>query len=170
MPPRPRRIRRSPRTRRGRPHKYGRPSQVVALTLPQEVIATLRASHSDLGWAVVKLVEKTSNRRTPHASADVQLVDVGADASLIVVNPAFLQNMPTVQMVPLSDHEAFLALEPGRGMADLEIAVVDQLDRLKPGTPERRAAERFRQQLRSWRRDPKLTFQPRSIILVTRAK
>jgi hypothetical protein len=71
-------------------------------------------------------------------------------------------------MVPLSDHEAFLALEPGRGMADLEIAVLDQLERLKPGTPERRAAERLRQQLRAWRRDSKLTFQPRSIILVTR--
>jgi hypothetical protein len=73
-------------------------------------------------------------------------------------------------MVPLSDAEAFLALAPGRGMADLEIAVVDQLERLKAGTPERRAAGRFRQQLRAWRRDSRLTFESRSIILVTRKK
>lgn len=159
---------RSPHSRRGRPHKYGRPSQVVALTLPREVVETLRASHSDLGWAIVKLVEKTSSRHTRQQGADVQLVDVGDSASLIVLNPALIQNLPTVQMVPLSDHEAFLALEPGRGMADLEISVLDQIERLKPGTPERRAAERLRQQLRAWRRDTKLTFQARSIILVTR--
>ena len=140
------------------------------MTLPQEVIETLRASHSDLGWAIVRLVEKSSSRHAPQPGADVQLVDVGADSSLIVVNPAFIQSIPTVQMVPLSDHEAFLALEPGKGMADLEIAVVDHLERLKPGTPERRAAERLLQQLRAWRRDSNLTFQARSIILATKAK
>jgi len=168
MPSRRATPRRSPRTRRGRPHKYGRPSQVVAVTLPQEVIETLRASHSDLGWAIVKLVERTTTPRIPQPGADVQLVEVGDGASLIVVNPELIQNVPTVQMVPLSEHEAFLALEPGRGMADLEIAVLDQIERLKSGTPERRAAERLLHQLRAWRRDAKLTFQPRAIILVTR--
>jgi len=162
--------RRSPRARRGRPHKYGRPSKVVALTLPTEVIEALRASHSDLGWAVVKLVEKTRGPAKRKAAPDVQLVEVGAGASLIVVNPAFIEQLPTVQMVPLSDHEAFLALAPGRGMADLEIAVVDQIERLRPGTPERRAAERLRRQLSAWRRDSRLAFESRSIILVTRNK
>lgn len=170
MPPRRATSRRPSRSRRGRPHKYGRPSQVVAVTLPQEVIETLRASHSDLGWAIVKLVEKTTSHRVQPPGADVQLVEIGEGASLIVVNPELIQNVPTVQMVPLSEHEAFLALEPGRGMADLEIAVLDQIERLKAGTPERRAAERLRHQLRAWRRDTKLTFQPRSIILVTRTK
>lgn len=169
MPTRRKGVRRPLHARRGRPHKYGRPSQVVALTLPQEVIETLQESHSDLGWAVVKLVEKTGSRKR-EPPADVQLVEVGGGASLIVVNPSFIQDLPTVQMVPLSDHEAFLALAPGRGMADLEIAVLDQLERLKPGSPERRAAERLRQQLRAWRRDPRLTFDVRSIILVTRSK
>jgi hypothetical protein len=166
-----RRSTRRPQRRRGRPHKYGRPSRVVALTLPHEVIEALRASHSDLGWAIVRLVEKTHGRRRgkPPASG-VQLVEVGGGASLIVVDPAFIQHLPAVQMVPLSEAEAFLALAPGRGMADLEIAVVDQLERLKAGSPERRAAEKLRQQLRAWRRDPRLTFESRSIILVTRPK
>ena len=167
----PRRPARREHARRGRPHKYGRPSQVVALTLPQEVIETLRASHSDLGWAIVRLVEKTRGRaRSKPPTADVQLVEVGGGASLIVVDPAFIQHLPAVQMVPLSDSEAFLALAPGRGMADLEIAVVDQLERLKSGSPERRALERLRQQLRAWRRDPRLTFESRSIIIATRQK
>ncbi|HUL72835.1 MAG TPA: hypothetical protein VLT86_07020 [Vicinamibacterales bacterium] len=167
----PRSTRRRPtRTRRGRPHKYGRPSKVVALTLPIEVIEALRASHSDLGWAVVKLVEKAGGRAARPAAADFQLVEVGAGASLIVVDPASIERLPAVQIVPLSDHEAFLALAPGRGMADLEIAVVDQMERLRAGTPERRAAERLRQQLRAWRKDSRLTFESRSIILVTRNK
>jgi len=158
------------RSRRGRPHKYGQPSEVVALTLPKDVIAALRATHADLGWAIVNLVGKTHERARRSAPDDVQLVDVGGGASLIVVNPAFIQRLPTVQIVPLGDHKAFLALEPGRGMADLEIAVLDHLERLRPGTPERRAAERFRQQLRAWRRDPRLDFESRSIILVSMSR
>lgn len=169
MPTRRTGARRSRPARRGRPHKYGRPSQVVALTLPKEVIETLRTSHSDLGWAVVKLVENTAAPRKRQPPTGVQLVEIGSGASLIVVNPSVIQDLPTVQMVPLSDHEAFLALAPGRGMADLEIAVVDQLERLHAGTPERRAAEQLRHQLRAWRRDTRLRFDVRSIILVTRA-
>jgi len=85
------------------------------LTLPEEVIETLQASHSDLGWAIVKLVEQTRGRGTRQSSPDAQLLEVGAGASLIVVNPTLLQDVPAVKMVPLSDNEAFLALAPGRG-------------------------------------------------------
>jgi hypothetical protein len=162
--------RRGSRNGRGRPHKYGRPSQVVALTLPDEVIERLQESHSDLGWAIVKMVEQTRGHVTRQPSPDPQLLEVGAGASLIVVNPSLLQDVPAVKMVPLSDHEAFLALAPGRGMADLEIAVIDQLERLEPNTPQRRAAERLRNKLRAWRRDRRLTFESRSIVLVTKAK
>jgi hypothetical protein len=143
---------------------------VVALTLPQEVIQTLQASHSDLGWAIVKLVEKTRQSASRPPSPDAQLVEVGAGASLIVVNPSVIQDVPAVRMIPLSDHEAFLALAPGRGMADLEIAVIDQLERLQPNTPQRRAAEGLRNQLKAWRRDRRLTFESRSIVLVTKSK
>jgi hypothetical protein len=162
--------RRGSRNGRGRPHKYGRPSQVVALTLPEEVIETLQASHSDLGWAIVKMVEQTRGRMTRQPSPDAQLLEVGAGASLIVVNPSLLQDVPAVRMVPLSDHEAFLALAPGRGIADLEIAIIDQLERLEPNTPQRRAAERLRNKLRAWRRDRRLSFESRSIVLVTKSK
>ena len=44
---------------RGRPPKFGRPSQVVALTLPQDVLHALRTVHRDLGWAIVRLVESS---------------------------------------------------------------------------------------------------------------
>lgn len=140
----------------------------MALTLPDEVIETLQASHSDLGWAIVKMVEQTRGRGMRQSSPDPQLLEIGAGASLIVVNPSLLQDVPAVKMVPLSDSEAFLALAPGRGMADLEIAIIDQLERLEPNTPQRRAAERLRNKLRAWRRDRRLTFESRSIVLVTK--
>jgi hypothetical protein len=72
-------------------------------------------------------------------------------------------------MVPLSDSQAFLALEPGRGLADLELTVGDRIATIKAG-PERRALARLLDQLRKWRRDRRLQFDTRSIILVHRTK
>ena len=48
----------SPQTRHGRPPKFGRPAQLVTLTLPQDVVAWLESVDADLGWAVVKLFER----------------------------------------------------------------------------------------------------------------
>ena len=44
------------RRTRGRPPKFGRPSQFVALTLPEEVVAGLRRIDADVAWAVVSAV------------------------------------------------------------------------------------------------------------------
>jgi hypothetical protein len=156
--------------RRGRPPKYGRPGKVVALTLPREIVQTLHQMNSDLGWAIVSLVEKHRRRRTAErpATHDAELVDVGDSNSLIVVNAARFHALPGVQMVPLSATQAFLALEPGRGMADLELAVLDRVEHLPPDDDERRALEALRDQLQRWRRDRKLGFHNRSIILVER--
>src|SRR5205814_914451 len=41
------------RHKRGRPPKFGRPSRLVALTLPTQVIRGLRKLHPDLAWAIV---------------------------------------------------------------------------------------------------------------------
>jgi hypothetical protein len=141
---------------------------VVALTLPAEVVDALQGIHSDLGWAVVSLVEKTARSPRSRASAEeAHLVEIGEGRSLIAVDAARFQGLPGVQVVAFSATEAFLALEPGRGMADLELAVIDRLERLGPGE-ERRAWERLRNRLRRWRRDRHLRFENRSIILVGR--
>ena len=140
------------------------------MTLPREVIDALQAVHSDLGWAIVSLVELSRGvqARPVAASEDAELVEIGAGHSLIVVNPARFRALPGVQMVPLSKAQAFLALEPGRGMADLELAVLDRLERLPAMSDERRAAEQLRDRLRAWRRHHRLRFHNRSIILVER--
>lgn len=158
-----------PGSKRGRPPKYGRPAKVVALTLPAEIVETLQRINPDLGWAIVTLAEKSARgHRPPPPLDEAHLVEVGAGQSLIVVDSARFQGLPGVQVVPLSSSQAFLALEPGRGMADLELAVLDRIDRLP--SDERQPWERLRDRLRKWRRDRHLRFENRSIILVTRER
>lgn len=139
----------------------------MAVTLPIDVVKALGRLHSDLGWAIVSLVEKTRvGAETGPASEDAQLVEIGAKESLIVVTSDVLRSLPGVRMIALSDTQSFLALEPGCGMSDLEIAVIDRIERLRTGNSERLALERLRAQLRKWRKDARLAFHARSIIIV----
>lgn len=143
----------------------------MAVTLPQEAVEALRRLHSDLGWAIVTLVEKTSRARSPRPpSRDADLVEIGDGQFLIVVNTALFHSLPGVRMVPLSATQAFLALDPNRGMADLELAVLDRLEHLKAPSRERRAVARLGDQLRKWRRDAHLQFLTQSIIIVAKRR
>jgi hypothetical protein len=47
-------MRRMTNAKRGRPTKFGRASRVVALTLPEDVLSTLRHVHPDPARAIVK--------------------------------------------------------------------------------------------------------------------
>jgi hypothetical protein len=152
--------------RRGRPPKFGRRGEVVAVTLPEEVVRGLRRINADLGWAIVTLfeaqgVEVGSAEPVP----DVDLATVGPRRKLIVVRRSAFGSLPGVSIIPLSGDRAFLALAPGHGMADLELAVADRLEDGSVGTSERRALLELRQLLRLWRRDPALRFETRAIIV-----
>ncbi len=153
--------------KRGRPQKYGQPARIVAITLPVDVVDTLHRIDDDLGWAIVSAVEKTQGRAVRRTVPEAELVEVGGGQSLIAVDPVVFRSLPGVQMVPLSPRRAFLALESGRGMADLELAVQDRLAQLRHAHPSRAPLERLLSQLRSWRRRRELAFQTRSIILVS---
>jgi hypothetical protein len=161
-----------PHGKRGRPPKFGRPSQLVALTLPEEVVDGLHKVHPDLGWAVVKLWEKSPRRASLAAKATrgTKLAKIAARLSLIVVDQNVLKNLPGVNIVPVSEDRAFLALEPGRGVSDLELTVTDRLEDPAVVGDERKALEDLRSQLRGWRHDRTLRFHSRSIIVVERVK
>src|SRR5471030_2135811 len=149
-----------PHAKRGRPTKFGRPSRVVALTLPDEVVRGLRKVHSDLGWAIVRLFEKAPVRTqvpTDH-QPDAELVTIADRRSLIVVNRAVFKSLPGINIIPLHGNRAFLALDLGRGMTDLELAVIDRLDDAAVAGRERTALSKLRSQLRIWRHDRTLRF------------
>lgn len=154
--------------RRGRPPKFGRPSQVVALTLPDEVVRGLRKVHPDLAWAVVTLFEKRPATPIDEAQPDAELVAIADRRSLIVVNREVFKSLPGINIIPLTGNRAVLALEPGRGMSDLELAVLDRQEDPLVDRRERQALGRLRLQLRAWRRDRVLRFHSRAIIVVER--
>ena len=99
-----------------------------------------------------------------------ELVSVGRRQSLIVVDEKSVTALPGVQLISLGAGRSFLALEPGKGMADLEVAVLDRLEARNLAESERRILAQLRCQLREWRQDPRLSFQIRSIILVERRR
>jgi len=165
--------RRGARPKRGRPPKFGRPSRVVAITLPEEVVRGLKRMHADLAWAIVQLFEKNERRTRradapPGVRADAELLDVAAQRSLIVVNRDVFKELPGISLMTLHDNRAFLALEPGQGVADLELAVIDRMSKPTIGARERQALNDLRTHLRRWRRDPSLHCTTRSIIVVER--
>jgi hypothetical protein len=130
----------------------------------------LRKIDPDVGWAIVALFEKSPARAAaePDAQPDVELVAIADRRSLIVVNRAVINHLRDVNIVPLHDDRAFLALDAGRGMTDLELAVIDSLDDPSLEPRERKALLTLRAQLRTWRLDGSLRFHSRSIIVVER--
>ena len=161
----------APVPKRGRPRKFGRPSRVVALTLPEEVVAGLRKIHPDLAWAIVTLFEKQPLHGAPALAPqpNAELVAVGVRQALIVVNRDVFKHLPGIDIIPLNCDRAFLALAPGRGMTDLELAVIDRLEDGTIDRSERQALKDLRTQLHRWRLDAGLRFHTRAIIVVERA-
>jgi hypothetical protein len=130
----------------------------------------LRKLDPDVGWAIVALFEKSPARAPVESNAqpDVELVAIADRQSLIVVNRAVINHLRDVNVVPLHGDRAFLALDAGRGMTDLELAVIDSLDDPSVEPRERKALQTLRAQLRTWRHDRALRFHSRSIIVVER--
>ena len=155
-----------PHRGRGRPRKFERPSQVVALTLPEEVVSGLRRLHPDIAWAIVTLFEKRASKPDAAPQPDTELVTIAEGRSLIVIRRQAFARLPGVQIIPLDRDRAFLALEPGRGLADLELAVIDRLASHSISTKERAALTGLHAQLRKWRRNRSLRFHSRAIIVV----
>lgn len=153
-------------SRRGRPLKFGRHAQLITLTLPDDVVEWLQGIDHDLGWAVVKLFER-SRKGAKHVPKLADLVQLPGQRALILVRPSFFQRVKGVSVIPLADGRGFLALDAGKGAADLELAVIDRLEAPAIEAQERLALQQFRQLLKKWRQDG-IDFESRSIIVARR--
>src|SRR5262245_55532015 len=118
---------RDPHRKRGRPQKFGREAQLMSLTLPRDVINWLGTLDDDLGWAIVKLYERATKSK-PRNSNVAQLLRFPGNRALIIVRSNLFKEMPGVSPIPLDDGRAFLALDAGKGVADLELFVLDRLE------------------------------------------
>ncbi len=154
---------------RGRPLKFGRPARLLPLTLPYDVVRSLQRIHPDPAWAVVSLSEKLrSTNRAVHRGSrpSVELAQLSARSALIVVDPRTVRSVPGVSVVPVAAGRAFLAFDEGRGLADLELAVLERLQSPKTSATVRRELSLLQRQIRSWRNSRRFRLSTRSIILV----
>lgn len=113
--------------RRGRPLKFGRPARSVTITLPEDVLAALRARDRDIGRAIVGLLDSaTSARPRPPA---VVLHQNGRRAVIVVRPVPALARLEGVDLVSLGDPDrALIALTEGLTEAAFELRVRDLLE------------------------------------------
>jgi hypothetical protein len=150
---------------RGRPRKYGRPARAVTVTLPDDVLARLTAIHGDVGSAIVSLVEKN----TPARFAPIRAADVtryGNRAVIVVTPNPTLRRLRGVQLVPLGNGRALIALAPSTSISNLELQVRDALERLAPQSRDREALQALADILRRSRGPRESTPEARTIIVL----
>jgi hypothetical protein len=160
------------RRQRGRPLKFGRPARLLALTLPEDVVGALGRIHPDPAWAIVTLYEKLARRTDhprPRRRPPVELAPLSPRSGLIVVDPRTIRSVPGMSVVPMAAGRAFLAFDEGRGLADLELAVLERLQDPKTSAVVRQELGRIHREIRDWRRQRRFRFSTRSIILVERS-
>ena len=158
-----------PLGRPGRPLKFGRPAQLLTVTLPDDVVRWQKAIHPDPAWAIVSLFEKSIRGSRPHHRVrrrKVELAQLSGRRALIVVDPHSYRSLPGVSVIPVAAGRAFLALEDGRGFADLELSVLDRIEDLRTDAAERKEFQALLREIRSWRRSRRYRFSTRSIIVV----
>ena len=154
--------------KRGRPLKFGRPTRPLSISLPDDVIEWLESLDPDPAWAIVSLFEKARTRHVPGAPrVPAELVQLPGKRALILVAPDVFDGLQGVSVIRLSDGRGFLALQAGKGYADLELAVVDQIDAPGVSPERRRTLTEIRKTLRDWRQSG-LVFESRSILVVER--
>ena len=157
------------RGKHGRPQKFGRPAQLVALTVPNDVLQWLHSIHPDAGWALVSLHERFTagkSLKTYAKKSEAELVQLTPRQALIVVNAATLRGVRGVTILPMARGRAFVALENGRSIADLELAILDHLGDQAVSGPQRAALVEVRELVKGWRTSRRWQVKSRSIVLI----
>ena len=149
----------------GRPRKYGRPARAVTVTLPEDILARLSAIHTDVGSAIVNVVERTALGRTqPIAAAEI--AQYGNHAVIIVSPNRALKRLRGVQLVPIGDGRALISLAPSMSISALELQVRDALEGKDVQDRERETLQSIADILRRGRASRGLTFEARTIIVL----
>lgn len=149
--------------RRGRPRKYARPSTSVTVTLPDDVIASLRSLDLDIGRAIVRLATRRSDRRI-HPAAELA---VFGRLAVIVVSPTpTLKARAGVDLVPMPDGRALIAFDRATTTAAVELKIADALADKRMSRADRRIFEAIAEILRTARHSKDVTLLQRNIIVL----
>jgi len=116
----------------GRPRKFAEPSQPITITLPNSTLRQLQDFDSDRGRAIVKLARNAANK-SPADHPLVEILEMAHNTGLVVIGPApSLAKIRFIQLVEVAPARYLLALSPGHGFHELEIALNDLLSELGP--------------------------------------
>ncbi len=149
---------------RGRPLKFGRESAAITLTLPTDVLDRLGSMDTDLGRAIVAMVARQPAKRRPRPPAELATY---GNRSVILVTPVrAFSRLRGVQLVPVSDGRALIALQHPHGIAQLELDLRDVLDDRSIKGRDRAVFEAVAEVLRDARLSHALNVVERSIIVL----
>ncbi|HKY22636.1 MAG TPA: hypothetical protein VJM31_15595 [Vicinamibacterales bacterium] len=154
---------------RGRPRKYGRPSRAITVTLPEDVLARLSRVDTDLGRAIVGLVERRAVSRMP-AVRPAEIASYGNHAVIVVTPVKALKRLRGVQLVPIGNGRCLIALEPPHSISQLELDIRDVLARDDMPPTERETLDSVAQILRSARVSRDTRPEERTIIVLEQTR
>lgn len=110
--------------RRGRPRKFSRPSRAVTLTLPEDIISTLKTLDGDLSRAVVRAVEPMM----PVAvRPPAELTAYGDRAIIVLASGGSIEERTGAELVPLSDGRYLVSLGDHLTVPMFELRLNDAL-------------------------------------------
>jgi hypothetical protein len=147
----------------GRPPKFGRPSRAVTVTLPEDVLTRLGGLDTDLGRAIVALVE----RRRTHVRAvkPAEMASYGNHAVIIVTPVPALKRIAGVQLVPIGNGRALISLKRTHSVPEFELELGDALARGDVSRLERQTLEAIAEILKHGRRSRRVMLEERTIIV-----
>jgi hypothetical protein len=149
--------------RRGRPRKFSRPAKALTLTLPEDIIATLKTIDTDISRAIVRTVEPLA----PPAPVPAAELTPFGNRSVIVVKPSReLSDRTGVELLPLSDGRALMALNGALSISQFELRLRDALADAALEHPERETFEVLARILRENRQRNGASIHERSIIVL----
>ena len=137
----------------GRPRKYSEASQPVTITLPKTTLGQLEQIDPDRGRAIVKLARQAS-RASHGGEPSIELVDIGGGSGLVVIGTtSALNSIGFLRMVEVSAGRHLIALLPGHGIHELEVALLDTLhERNSPADPDSSMITKLLELLRNFRK------------------
>jgi hypothetical protein len=133
------------------------------VTLPEDLIERLQAQHLDLGRAIVELFESGPASDTP-----VQLAEFGRGALILVPPASALRRVAGVELIPLSNGRALIALDQPMSPSDLELTLNDALAGTALSAHDRATVANVVSILREARTSANARLRQRTIIIIER--
>jgi hypothetical protein len=135
------------------------------MTLPEDVLTRLGTLDTDLGRAIVTLVEQNGATRV-RAVEPAEIARYGNHAVIVVTPVRALKRIAGVQLVPIGNGRALIALEHPHSIPQLELGVRDALEQGDVSALERQTLEAIADILRHTRSSRGISLEERTIIVL----